>query len=111
MKNRRSGSMAVRQDGDLSYSRLGLKTNSLRSEQFKKKTLGRMRPRVFPQQRRARDSNPQPLAGQLISNQPPHQFGYPPGQVLFSSGDPFVKPFDCEPLRRLSQSEVPLFAT
>ncbi len=28
--------------------------------------------------RRARDSNPQPVNRQLISNQPPHQFGYPP---------------------------------
>ena len=30
-------------------------------------------------QRRARDSNPQRINPQLISNQPPHQFGYPPG--------------------------------
>ena len=36
--------------------------------------------------RRARDSNPQPLAGQLISNQPPHQFGYPPGAFMLATG-------------------------
>ena len=30
------------------------------------------------EKRRARESNPQPHTGQLISNQPPHQFGYPP---------------------------------
>src|SRR5205823_2015842 len=32
-------------------------------------------------QRRAWDSNPQPLSGHLISSQAPHQFGYPPGPL------------------------------
>src|SRR6056300_1129948 len=60
---------------------------------------------LFSCQRRARDSNPQPLAGQLISNQPPHQFGYPPGLILFSSDEQFVKPLDCALNRKNSQSE------
>ncbi len=33
---------------------------------------------VFLIQRRARDSNPQPLAGYLSSSEAAHQFAYPP---------------------------------
>ena len=32
-------------------------------------------------ERRARDSNPQPLAGYFSSNEAAHQFAYPPNQV------------------------------
>ncbi len=41
-------------------------------------------PDTQDEKRRARDSNPQPHKGQLISNQPPHQFGYPPGTSIFT---------------------------
>ena len=34
--------------------------------------------RGFPRERRARDLNPQPLTGHLISNEVASQFAYPP---------------------------------
>ena len=43
--------------------------------------------------RRARESNPQPHTGQLISNQPPHQFGYPPGNAAKSFLEKYLDKF------------------
>ena len=46
---------------------------------------GCSRPRLLPHnagcQRRARDSNPQPLTGHLYSKQAAHQFAYPPNHI------------------------------